>query len=59
MMRYFKYLVHEIVDIVHWTGLFIDGLESRLFTFQHLALMEIIHEHMVQAKIIDVRFVDK
>ena len=48
-----------MVATVHWTGLFIDGIESRLLTFQNQALMEIIHEHMVQAKIIDVRFADK
>ena len=48
-----------MVDIVHWTGFYIDGNESRLLTFQNQALMEIIHEHMDQAKIIDVRFTDK
>ena len=48
-----------MVDIVHWTGFFKDGIESRLLTFQNQALMEIIQEHMDQAKIIDVRFADK
>ena len=49
----------NILSMKWWTGLFIDGIESRLLTFQNQALMEIIHEHMVQAKIIDVRFADK
>ena len=48
-----------MVVTVHWTGLFADGLDSRLLKFQNQALMEIIHEHMVQAKIFDVRFADK